>query len=75
MKKLTIGIVAEGPTDSMLLEALIDMLLQSKHRYLEIQPKKSKTGGFGVHGGGWHGVKRLPKILKNSRLIFFSWIC
>ncbi len=57
MKKLTIGIVAEGPTDSLLLKALIDSLFQNRHHYVELQPKNSKTMGFGVHGGGWHGVR------------------
>ncbi len=56
MKRLTIGLVAEGPTDSLLLELLIDQLLQAKHHYVELQPKLSKTGGFGKHGGGWRGV-------------------
>ncbi|OAD19454.1 hypothetical protein THIOM_004909 [Candidatus Thiomargarita nelsonii] len=57
MKRLTIGLVAEGPTDSLLLGALIDMLLRGKHHYIEIQPKPSKTGAFGEYGGGWHGVR------------------
>jgi len=31
MKRLTIGIVAEGPTDGMLIELLINRLLQTEH--------------------------------------------
>jgi hypothetical protein len=68
MKKLTIGLVAEGPTDTMLLKALIDMLLLGRHRYVEIQPKPSKTGAFGEYGGGWHGVRAWCQTLaKDSR--------
>jgi hypothetical protein len=57
MKRLTIGIVAEGPTDGMLIELLINRLLQTEPHYVELQPKQSKTGGFGVYGGGWRGVR------------------
>ncbi len=63
MKKLTIGIVAEGPTDSLLIELLTNQLLETEHHYVELQPKLSKTGGFGVHGGGWRGVQGWCQML------------
>ncbi len=63
MKKMTIGIVAEGPTDSLLIELLINRLLQTEHRYVELQPKQSKTGDFGVYGGGWRGVRAWCQML------------
>jgi len=31
MKKMTIGIVAEDPTDSLLIELLINQLLETEH--------------------------------------------
>lgn len=56
MKNLTIGIVAEGPTDVILIEELVSLLLPGEHHFLLLQPDLSETPGFGVHGAGWKGV-------------------
>ncbi|RKZ54283.1 MAG: hypothetical protein DRR16_05040 [Candidatus Parabeggiatoa sp. nov. 3] len=71
MKRLKIGIVAEGPTDSLLIELLINQLLQTEHHYLELQPKQSKTGhsgDFGVYGGGWKGVRAWCQSCEGQKL-------
>jgi hypothetical protein len=53
MKKLTIGIVAEGPSDFLLLEQLINKLLEGEHDYERLHPEKK----FGVRERGWQGVR------------------
>ena len=53
MKKMTIGIVAEGPSDFILLEQLINMLLEGEHYYVRLHPETQ----FGVRERGWQGVR------------------
>lgn len=65
MRRLTIGMVAEGPTDILLLRALIDEFAKATDDCFEnlpyykiLQPEESATTGFGDYGGGWRGVTR-----------------
>jgi len=53
MKNLTIGIVAEGPSDFMLLEQLINSLLEGEYDYIRLHPETK----FGVRERGWQGVR------------------
>jgi hypothetical protein len=49
-----IGTVVEGPTDRLVLQAVLNRLLPGQHRYLPLQP----TETFGERGTGWKGVRR-----------------
>lgn len=48
-----VGIVSEGPTDYMVLKAVIDRITGEKNRYLSIQPEQNMIGQY---GNGWKGV-------------------
>ncbi len=54
MKKV-IGIVAEGPTDHLVLKAAIDRITGEENRYLSLQPEPDMMGRY---GNGWKGVWR-----------------
>lgn len=50
----TFGIVCEGPTDFILLAAIIDEITQAEdNQYFRLQPNDSMTGPM---GNGWKGV-------------------
>lgn len=51
---MNIATVVEGPTDRMVLEAVLDKLLPGDHRYIPLQPEVT----FGETGTGWKGVRR-----------------
>jgi hypothetical protein len=54
---MNIATVVEGPTDRLVLEAVLDRLLPgdpAEHRYFPLQP----TPTFGATGTGWKGVRR-----------------
>lgn len=54
---MNIGTVVEGPTDRLVLEAVLDRVLPGDsrdHRYFPLQP----TSTFGQTGTGWKGVRR-----------------
>lgn len=51
MGRLTIGIVAEGPRDAEMIEALISEFIPGDHLFLTLQPEMSETEGFGTDGG------------------------
>ncbi len=56
---LTIGIVAEGPTDHTVFSAILRRVVGDGIRVLPIQPEQSDAfGGFGEFGGGWKGVRK-----------------
>lgn len=71
---VNIGTVVEGPTDRLVLEAMITHILPGKHRFFRLQPMET----FGETGTGWKGVRkwcrdtwrregnRLEKILSQS---------
>jgi len=65
MKKLDIGIVAEGVTDFMLLRSLLNHFLDCNCQL--IQPETGETQGFdgnqGAYGGGSPGCTRLVSKL------------
>ena len=48
-----IGIVCEGPTDFILLKAVIDGITDEHNRYFLLQPESDLTGQY---GNGWKGV-------------------
>ena len=51
---MIIGTVVEGPTDRLVLQAVLDQLIPGQHRYLPLQP----TPTLGETGSGWKGVRR-----------------
>jgi hypothetical protein len=70
MKKLEIGIVAEGVTDFMLLRSLLKNFFDCNCQL--IQPETSDTqgggngGNQGTFGGGWKGVRAWCQNLSND---------
>ena len=59
MKKV-IGIVSEGPTDYLVLKAVIDRITGEENRYLSLQPEPDLLGRY---GNGWKGI---PFVLQES---------
>jgi hypothetical protein len=54
---MNVATVVEGPTDRLVVEAILDRLLPgdpAKHRYFPLQPPIT----FGETGTGWKGVRR-----------------
>ena len=51
---MVIGTIVEGPSDRLVLQAIINTLCPGEHRYLPLQP----TPTFGETGTGWKGVRR-----------------
>ena len=51
---MNIGTVVEGPTDRLVLQAILNRLCPGHHRYFSLQP----TETFGKMGTGWKGVRR-----------------
>ena len=51
---MNIGTVVEGPTDRLVLQAVLDRLCPGEHRYFPLQPMET----FGETGTGWKGVRR-----------------
>lgn len=56
--------VSEGPTDHMVLKAVIDRITGEENRYLSLQPKPDMMGRF---GNGWKGVWRWCKETDSIR--------
>lgn len=52
---MNIATVVEGPTDRLVLKAIINHLYPGEHRYFDLQPIGSDT--FGETGTGWKGVR------------------
>jgi hypothetical protein len=50
---MNIATVVEGPTDRLVLEAILDKLIPGNHRYLPLQPPMT----LGETGAGWKGVR------------------
>lgn len=50
---MNIGTVVEGPTDRLVLQAVLNRLCPGEHRYFPLQP----TETFGETGTGWKGVR------------------
>ncbi len=57
---LRVALVAEGPTDHIVLEAGLNAILKDRPFVLTLlQPERSAAfNGFGQFGGGWSGVYR-----------------
>jgi len=51
---MNIGTVVEGPTDRLVLQAVIERLCPGDHRYFPLQPPTT----MGETGTGWKGVRR-----------------
>jgi hypothetical protein len=51
---MVIGTIVEGPTDRLVLQAILDRLCPGEHLYLPLQPSTT----FGETGTGWKGVRR-----------------
>lgn len=60
---LRIALVAEGPTDRVVIEAALQAMLTDRAFVLkQLQPEGSLAfGGFGKSGGGWTGVYKWCK--------------
>ena len=60
MSDLRIGLVAEGKTDLVIIEAALQSILGDRSFILQLlQPETSAPfGAAGQHGGGWGGVYR-----------------
>lgn len=56
---MVIGTVVEGPSDRLVLEAVIRRLCPGEHRFLPLQP----TPILGEDGSGWKGVRRFCQQL------------
>lgn len=54
MSDLRVGVIAEGPTDVMVIEALLQHLLQRPFVLTQLQPEGSLS--FGATGAGWTGI-------------------
>lgn len=54
---MIIGTVVEGPTDRLLLKAIINHVYPGKHTYLDLQPADVGET-FSGRGTGWKGVRR-----------------
>jgi hypothetical protein len=51
---MLIGVISEGPTDRLMVEAVIRHLFPGDHQYRLLQPQD----GGGPYGNGWKGVRR-----------------
>lgn len=61
MRKV-IGIVGEGPTDYMVIRAVIDHITGEMNEYKRLQPEPDMAGRF---GNGWKGVWRWCETTSN----------
>ena len=53
-----VRVVCEGPTDVVVLQAILDDRLKEDYVITQLQPEGSLYGGdAGPHGGGWKGVR------------------
>lgn len=50
---MNIGTVVEGPSDRLVLQAILNKLCPGEHRYIPLQPPTT----FGETGTGWKGVR------------------
>ncbi|MCI5126704.1 MAG: hypothetical protein D3925_20055 [Candidatus Electrothrix sp. AR5] len=52
-----IGVVCEGPTDRIIIEAILDSCMDD-YIPVSIQPPHTAVGGdAGIHGAGWKGIR------------------
>ncbi len=62
---MKIGTVVEGPTDRLLLKAIIAKLCPGGYDYLDLQPADNGAS-FGRTGTGWKGVRRFCHDVRQS---------
>jgi hypothetical protein len=76
----SVGIVCEGNTDEIVVEAIL-RVVAGEHRARLLQPERTRfaEGGYGVFGGGWKGVRewcraqgRLSEALASAPLGRFA---
>lgn len=60
---MKIGTVVEGPTDRLLLEAIINQVIPGEHQFLPLQPV-GLGASFGETGTGWKGVRRFCREIQ-----------
>jgi hypothetical protein len=58
---MNIGTVTEGPTDQLVIQAIIDKVCPGEHRYFFLQPPIT----LGETGAGWKGVKTFCQFIIN----------
>ena len=52
-----IGVICEGPTDQVIIEAVLDNCMDD-YILVPIQPPRTAVGGHaGKHGAGWKGIR------------------
>lgn len=69
MSDLRIGLVAEGKTDQIVIEAVLGAILDQPFVLTLLQPETSDPfGGAGPFGGGWPGVYRWCR-----QIVSMSW--
>jgi hypothetical protein len=54
---MNIGTVVEGPTDRLMLKAIVRAICPGEHRFFDLQPA-GQSDTFGETGTGWKGVRR-----------------
>ena len=65
MSEMRIGLIAEGPTDTIIIEAALKAFLPTPFVLTQIQPEEDLSGDYGQLGGGWGGVYRYFKMLNS----------
>jgi hypothetical protein len=54
---MNIGTIVEGPTDRIMLKAIIMAVCPGEHHFFDLQPA-GQSDSFGEMGTGWKGVRR-----------------
>jgi hypothetical protein len=54
---MNIGTIVEGPTDRLMLKAIVRAVCPGEHRFFDLQPA-GQSDSFGEMGTGWKGVRR-----------------
>lgn len=63
---LNVGFVTEGPTDVVILEALLKHILPQPFVTSVLQPIGTAELGYGSKGAGWQGVQRWCEEIANK---------
>jgi hypothetical protein len=65
---LRVALVCEGPTDKIVLAAILPGLLRRPVVVTMVQPMEEELGGGGALGFGWRGVRRWCQEVRAGRL-------
>jgi len=64
---LRIGVICEGPTDRIVIEASLQKMVNKEFVLTTLQPEISELGNhFGIYGGGWKGVRSYCSNMSKS---------